>query len=807
MGMDVVTAETVDILTYDGHDVNDGATYQAWLGGSAAEGVDGSPIVAEVDFDWPAWVDTARGARAFALYVRILPGADWLTHRDELMGWFNTQEGDEQDLLASFVGINTHTRRIACRPIACRFDDHRILTVTLLAQRPYWEDETETVVEWTVTADRQTQVVTNGGNTPTPPVISFRIVQAPTAAWTHSKKCLVSNNVPYDLVDYPLEITGGGWDTAAEIANAAKTAAVNDAGNVGAADTTILYDTKAGTWYDSGLLLIDDEQIYYAGMSGTQFTGLVRGVNGTTAATHLDDAVIYQSEIAADGRDVRVLLDGSELDYWWGADPGDPGGPNDDDSLIWVVLPSLSAKRTDGDSALAGDLCACGEELAIGVDATVSASTPGHGGAQAVDGSTATSWCTPAGTKTGNLVLDLGAAVAINRVMLLHPNTDQALKTFTVQTSLNGSDWTTQVTVAANAVKGKWTAHDFPDAAARFVKVDVTDVQGAGASEFICLAEVRVYNAQARLTISYGQWTAAPRSQTDDTKPMFKLDTSTNAAWDFVEFYDATKPNRAASWVLKGWNRSFGKPDDTLAYKVTQDGTPADPASVIGVKNGRVGGDYDPYVDGAWLYNWCGVSQVVHSGGTQQDPDYRRWTVMGIYPWNGWTELSEISADTAGSFTAYGPNTWTVPVDSDGAYPILVRFWLAGQQYLEDYPDGATLAEASAVELTIATPPTVTLAAAAVVASCQFDLVNLTNGDRVHVAGFLATATWVDIDCEAWTVVERATGFNRLDLLEQTLVSVQDHWLQLEQGVNLLEYQDDSVVEVDIDVTYRERVL
>lgn len=41
-----------------------------------------------------------------------------------------------------------------------------------------------------------------------------------------------------------------------------------------------------------GLILIDSEQIRYAGKSGNTLTGLTRGVNGTTAATHLISAPV-----------------------------------------------------------------------------------------------------------------------------------------------------------------------------------------------------------------------------------------------------------------------------------------------------------------------------------------------------------------------------------------------------------------------------------------------------------------------------------------------------------------------------------
>jgi hypothetical protein len=46
---------------------------------------------------------------------------------------------------------------------------------------------------------------------------------------------------------------------------------------------------------DSGTLLIGSEQVTYTGKTSTSFTGCVRGANSTTAATHLDEAVVTQT--------------------------------------------------------------------------------------------------------------------------------------------------------------------------------------------------------------------------------------------------------------------------------------------------------------------------------------------------------------------------------------------------------------------------------------------------------------------------------------------------------------------------------
>lgn len=50
-------------------------------------------------------------------------------------------------------------------------------------------------------------------------------------------------------------------------------------------DTSALVDATAG-YATSGVLHVDGEQMAYSGVTSTSFTGLSRGINGTTAAAH-----------------------------------------------------------------------------------------------------------------------------------------------------------------------------------------------------------------------------------------------------------------------------------------------------------------------------------------------------------------------------------------------------------------------------------------------------------------------------------------------------------------------------------------
>jgi hypothetical protein len=74
-------------------------------------------------------------------------------------------------------------------------------------------------------------------------------------------------------------------------AAASPAAQIHLATSIGATDTTLAVD-NASSLPNSGTVLIDSERIVYSGKSGNQLTGLTRGANGTTAASHSANALV-----------------------------------------------------------------------------------------------------------------------------------------------------------------------------------------------------------------------------------------------------------------------------------------------------------------------------------------------------------------------------------------------------------------------------------------------------------------------------------------------------------------------------------
>ena len=199
---------------------------------------------------------------------------------------------------------------------------------------------------WSITASGQTQAFTiDYGNVDALPTYEV----TPTADRGYGQRyfrfCTVYNYTKLAASRHHVDITDGGLNTAALINFTSISLLLNAGAGVNASVTTIPYDTPTGSMPTvfPYMLYWGTEQMRVTARTGTSSGNLtvVRGINGTTAASHADNAVMALSKMAANGSDVRVLVaDGnsniSEAPFWF----GDSGTAviNSTATKIWVPL-------------------------------------------------------------------------------------------------------------------------------------------------------------------------------------------------------------------------------------------------------------------------------------------------------------------------------------------------------------------------------------------------------------------------------------------------------------------------------------
>lgn len=108
-------------------------------------------------------------------------------------------------------------------------------------------------------------------------------------------------------------------------------------GAINAAVTTITVDSTTG-FPSTGLVLINQELITYTGKNATQFTGCTRGTNGTTAASHLDNTLVYNAvQFTGWGQSTSGV--GYQLRLWSEANYGEYLIINPRDGALYMWVP------------------------------------------------------------------------------------------------------------------------------------------------------------------------------------------------------------------------------------------------------------------------------------------------------------------------------------------------------------------------------------------------------------------------------------------------------------------------------------
>ena len=109
---------------------------------------------------------------------------------------------------------------------------------------------------------------------------------------------------------------GTGWGAGiwGGISGSAATTAIDDGSGITALDTSVTVDSSSN-FETTGYLLIGSEIIQYTGKTSTTFTGLLRGLFGTTSATHADDATVTEA-LGGWGMPATTNVAGALLRHW-----------------------------------------------------------------------------------------------------------------------------------------------------------------------------------------------------------------------------------------------------------------------------------------------------------------------------------------------------------------------------------------------------------------------------------------------------------------------------------------------------------
>jgi hypothetical protein len=299
-----------------------------------------------------------------------------------------------------------------------------------------------------------------------------------------------------------------------------------------------------------------------------------------------------------------------------------------------------------------------------------------------------------------------------------------------------------------------------------------------------------VYWLQHDIWILYGYAGAGAPPADADTKPMFRLDTSTNSSWDYDDFWDTFGGGFPSVHPRSGgW--SYYLNNDGAIYTATEGGT-ADPASVVGCHSPDRG-------DWAEMSIWnpCGFSNANFQNGKKWSDDIANWEYYGQV---------KIKSDQASVEYAIPPptvnSTWQAWSRNEAMTTGTNKVTLMTApftHYMEQY------IEASDVTLTVAYPPVIVIGAEQNSYSLTCIISNNTTGQSVALEFIMETNAELELDTDIKTLIYLDDDSNQFQALTLVGGSRRD-WLRLQVGANTLQFDDVGTVAVTISITHQERL-
>ena len=319
--------------TWNSHAINDGTNYIAKFPVDMPITPVISSVVAMRSNDFPVFGAKEFKGRSLPIEIQIVGGS-----MSELVTWFDPSEKTQYKLTVTNANDASVWYVYGVVNSIPRIKGRKVLIVMLDIFDPVWRNNTGGSSSWSITASGDTKVVTPGGNRVARPVFTITPTGArSTGGYLYKRFAMVYNPSTKPMPNYGLDITsatGAALSTSGLVNDTTVSNQINQGGGIDAVVTTIPIDTAVGGGLPAaGMGYCGTEQISWTANSGTSLTGVTRGIGGTTAATHADNAVIARSKVLANGNDMRFFINGAESNRWVGG-----GGWNTSTTGVWINI-------------------------------------------------------------------------------------------------------------------------------------------------------------------------------------------------------------------------------------------------------------------------------------------------------------------------------------------------------------------------------------------------------------------------------------------------------------------------------------
>lgn len=204
------------LTTWDSsHNINDVTNYEAGL---TPEVVMPSAMATFIDLGQGDPILAGKTLDGGYLTFYILLRGSLETQRDTINGWFRANDFTFRKLVAQDLDNANKEWYVEGYPVTppiLSAESASKYTVTLALKQPYWIESSQQTDTWSITAGTETQPITSVGNMPALPLFEITAIQAKSSNGIAYKTFYAIHTSGYGATKIPVDITGGGLDTAA----------------------------------------------------------------------------------------------------------------------------------------------------------------------------------------------------------------------------------------------------------------------------------------------------------------------------------------------------------------------------------------------------------------------------------------------------------------------------------------------------------------------------------------------------------------------------------------------------------------
>jgi hypothetical protein len=215
-------------VSYNGVLINDGATYSAYFPQTQSIALAGSAEAVAVERAFLPPDYAAKKVNAKIVPITIIMRGVIATQLDALKKLFSPRDQTPHLLVVKDVSDSDRQWQVYATAIAHPDISGASTTFSLYIEDDWWYTVTQNTDTWSITLPTSTHNITTIGNANAQPVFEITPTSLAPGSYLYNRFIAIFNNTSVNFTNYPLNVLGTGFDTAALVTAGKMLASGND---------------------------------------------------------------------------------------------------------------------------------------------------------------------------------------------------------------------------------------------------------------------------------------------------------------------------------------------------------------------------------------------------------------------------------------------------------------------------------------------------------------------------------------------------------------------------------------------------